>query len=166
MIVRPIEAEDLDVLYEIENEPGTWSVATPGGPYSHFALSRYIEQFGTEIFTSGQLRLMACDDDGTPIGTLDLTNYSPTDRSAEVGIAVRAKYRGQGWGKRMLQMLEEHASNVLNLRMLYARVVESENPASQSLFCGMGYEKVAVLPEWHFLGGSYVDIAVLRKLLS
>lgn len=165
MKVRPIEPEDLEVLYEIENEPGTWAVATPGGPYSHFALTRYIEQLGTDIFASGQMRLMVLDDDGISIGTLDITNYSPTDRSAEIGIAVRSEYRGKGWGMRMIQWLEQYAIKELNLRMLYARVADVQNLASQRLFSSLGYEKVAVLPEWVFLEGEYVDIAVFRKML-
>ena len=165
MKVRPLEPEDLEVLYEIENEPGTWAVATPGGPYSHYALTRYIEQIGGDIFASGQVRLMVLDDEDNSIGTLDLTNYSPTDRSAEIGIAVRAEYRGLGWGKSMIQWLEQYAVKELNLRMLYARVAGSGNPASQHLFGSLGYEKVATLPEWVFLEGEYVDIAVFRKLL-
>lgn len=165
MNIRALEPEDLACLYDIENDPDMWDVCTPGGPYSHFALLRYMEQQGQDIFTAGQLRLMATDDEGHPVGTLDLTNYSPTDRSAEVGIAVRRDERGKGYAAEMLRWLDGHARRHLNLRMLYARISLEHNPASMRLFRSQGYEHVATLPAWHYRAGAYEDLALMRKLL-
>lgn len=168
MTIRALEPEDLAGLFDIENDPAMWDVCTPGGPYSHFALLRYMEQQGQDIFTCGQLRLVAASDgeESRLLGTLDLTNYSPSDRSAEVGIAVLSSERGQGIGTQMLRWLSSHARNRLNLRMLYARVSLYNNPASLQLFRSEGYEQVATLPAWHYRQGEYEDLALMRKLLS
>lgn len=166
MNFRALEPEDLTLLYDLENDPDMWDVCTPGGPYSHFALLRYVEQQGQDLLTAGQLRLVAENDEGRMLGTLDLTNYSPTDRSAEVGVAVLRAERKRGVATEMLRWLDDHARLRLNLRMLYAHVSLRHNPASMQLFLSRGYEQVAVLPAWHFRMGEYEDLALMQKLLK
>ena len=40
--LRAMEPEDLDELYEIENDSDTWNAGTTNVPYSRFVLRNYI----------------------------------------------------------------------------------------------------------------------------
>ncbi|MBR1712323.1 MAG: GNAT family N-acetyltransferase [Alloprevotella sp.] len=162
--LRAIEPEDLGLLYSIENDPAMWCVGTPAGPYSRYALKQYIAAQPATAFGTGSLRLAICAD-GRAVGLLDLLDVSPTDRRAEVGIALLATARGKGYAHSALEQLETYARDVLNLRMLFANVSASANPAARQLFLGCGYTEVATLPAWHYRAGEYEDLLVLQKLI-
>ncbi|MBR1732511.1 MAG: GNAT family N-acetyltransferase [Alloprevotella sp.] len=162
--LRAIEPEDLGLLYSIENDPEVWCVGTPSGPYSRYALKQYIAAQPATVFGAGSLRLAICAD-GRAVGSLDLLDVSPTDRRAEVGIALLAAERGKGYARAALEQLEEYARDILNLRMLFAKVSASANPAARQLFLGCGYVDVATLPAWHYRAGQYEDLLVLQKLI-
>ena len=38
--LRPVEPEDLELLYTVENNPALWLKACGSGPYSRFALKQ------------------------------------------------------------------------------------------------------------------------------
>ena len=40
--LRPVEPEDLELLYSVENNPALWLKACGSGPYSRFALKQYL----------------------------------------------------------------------------------------------------------------------------
>ena len=42
MTLRAIEPEDLDLLYQIENDSNLWQVGTTNVPYSRYTLHDYI----------------------------------------------------------------------------------------------------------------------------
>ena len=52
--LRAIEPEDLDFLYEIENDPSIWNVGTPTAPYSRYALKEYLENQPQDLFQAKQ----------------------------------------------------------------------------------------------------------------
>lgn len=56
--LRPIEPEDLDYLYKIENDKRLWDVGETNMPYSRYALHEYVASCPTDIYTDKQLRLM------------------------------------------------------------------------------------------------------------
>ena len=43
IFLRAVEPEDLDVMYEMENDPAMWDVSSFTVPYSRFVLRQYIE---------------------------------------------------------------------------------------------------------------------------
>lgn len=165
MTLRALEPEDLDMVYEIENDPTMWEVGNPAAPYSKYALRQYLAEEPTDIIMRGSLRLVIETDEGESVGLLDIMNYSPTDRSGEIGIAVRRAYRGKGMALQALSKLEAYCRDILNLCQLYARI-GAANHASKKLFRDAGFEAVATLPRWHYVRGKYEDIIYVRKWLS
>lgn len=169
--LRPIEPEDLSLLYTIENDMDIWDSSNTDGPYSRYALKQYIAS-ATSIRESGELRLVvdlvsssADECIHTPIGLIDLTHYVALDARAEVSIALLKAYRSKGWGLQALQCIETYAIQWLRIHILYAHVLQS-NINSLRLFEKAGYEKVALLPEWHYVNGQYEDICILSKTFS
>lgn len=89
VILRAIEPEDLDMIYDIENNPEVWNVSNTTMPYSRFALHEYIANATGDIYTDKQVRLIITNQRNEFIGIIDLCNYSPQHQRAEVGIVIR-----------------------------------------------------------------------------
>lgn len=167
LLLRAIEPEDLEWLYGIENDRTLWDVSSSNIPYSKFALKQYIAEQPRDIFLCGELRLVVClKPGGRPIGLADITNFSPTDSRAEIGITIQAAEREKGYGRAVLGLLEAYARNFLHLHQFYAHVSREHNPGSQKLFASAGYKEIATLPQWHFFRGQYEDISIFQKILQ
>ena len=41
--LRAVEPEDMDVMYEMENDPSMWDISNFTVPYSRYVLRQYIE---------------------------------------------------------------------------------------------------------------------------
>ncbi len=164
MRLRPLEPEDLTLLYTIENDPALWDTSNAEGPYSRFQLKEYIAR-GDSAFSSGEQRFVVETDEDGSVGVVDLTNFTPLHARAEVGIALLAEHRGKGYAAQALRLVEEYAQKRLRIHSLYAVVTEG-NEASAGLFSSLSYALAARLPSWHFSGGSYHDALLFQKILS
>ena len=56
--LRAVEPEDIDIMYEMENDPSMWDISNFTVPYSHYVLRQYIENSQCDVFSDKQLRLM------------------------------------------------------------------------------------------------------------
>ncbi len=110
LYLRALEPEDLEWLYAIENDKELWDSTSTNLPLSRYALKQYISQQPQDIYQCGEIRLAIClKEDDTPIGLADLINFEPVHSHAEVGITILAKHQNKGYGKMVLQLLEEYA---------------------------------------------------------
>ena len=163
--LRAVEPEDLNFLYDFENDPSLWSVGAGAMPYSRNTLRRYIAQGASDIYADGQMRLIIEDRaSGQQAGTIDLINYDVRHRRAELGIAVGAAFRNKGYGSEALDLLEDYVRNFLHLHQLYA-YVGAENKASRGLFVKCGYRLVAELPDWVVAPHGYENVVLYQKIL-
>lgn len=164
--LRALEPEDLQLLYEIENDPELRATSTLGAPCSRYALKQYIAQAGS-IHETGQLRLIIeiqePSSPPTAAGTIDLTNYSPVDARAEVGITILKPFRGQGIALAALSALEAYTTLHLRVHSLYA-IVSQANQPSHNLFVRAGFAPVATLPHWLYRSRGYQDATLLQKI--
>lgn len=168
MILRALEPEDLQALYQLENDPAMQACTSSPGFLSHEVLRQYIRsQAGQNAFETGQLRLAICRKDNPHqlIGTVDLFDISATDRRAEVGIAVLPPYRRGGVARTALSLLRDFAYTHLGLHQLYA-LTTAANVASCALFLGAGYEHTATLKSWFYKAQKYDDALVFQKNLT
>jgi diamine N-acetyltransferase len=166
VFLRALEPEDLELLYTIENDTTVWSVSSERSHYSKFALKQYLASQPANIFQQGELRLVICESlTNKSVGLIDLTNFSPIDRRAEISICLLDDYRGRGYAKDAIVGIEKYAAEVLRLDFLYAQVSKTTNPASMKLFESLAYAEVAVLPAWHYGKNGHEDLAILKKKL-
>ncbi len=163
--LRAMEPEDLDILYQIENEMSLWDTGITNVPYSRYLLHEYIAQSKGDIYADGQVRLMIEDQEGAVVGIADLTNFSARHCRAEVGIIIQKGSRGKGFAIAALSLMADYAKRILHLHQLYA-VIDIENKISQHLFLKAGYEKTAELPDWLFDGQSYRSALLFQKSLE
>ncbi len=163
MILTALEPEDLELLYNIENDASQWSVSSVNVPYSRYSLHDYISNQSNDIYADKQVRLVVrvgdehCKvADMKAVGLADLFNFSPEHMRAEVGIAVMAEECGKGYGTKAIQMLKEYAFNVLHLHTLYA-VVPFDNAPSLALLRACGFNEEILLREWLRDGDTWKD---------
>ena len=162
--LRALETEDLDFLYEIENNTDIWEISGTVTPYSRQVLKRYLENAHRDIYDVKQLRLCICSLENKKVGLIDLFDFDPTHRRAGIGIVVSEKAeRNKGIGKEAVELLCNYAFTALQMRQLYANVGE-ENELSLRLFKKLGFNVVGVKKDWILSEGKFKNEILLQKI--
>jgi diamine N-acetyltransferase len=162
--LRALEPEDLDFLYELENNPDIWEVSGTLVPYSRMLLAAYLKMAHKDIFEVKQLRLVICTTQGTRIGLIDLFDFEPNHKRAGIGIVIAASSdRGLGYGSEALQLLTNYCFKILGLHQIYAGV-GVDNLASLSLFRNSGFAETGRRMEWIRRGNQYEDEILFQKI--
>jgi diamine N-acetyltransferase len=166
LFLRALEPEDLDILYEWENNPELWKYGSTLMPYSKFALRDYLANSLHGIVYCRQLRLMAIEKTAqATVGTVDLFDYDPINQRAGIGILVDTPYRRRGWGSEILLLIANYAFNVLHLNQLYAYIPVS-NINSFNLLSKCGYKQAGLLKTWLRTQDGFEDVRLMQLVKS
>jgi len=136
ILLRPLQIIDLDFLFKVENNPDNWRYGTENILYTKEDLKNYIANAKQDITNFGQFRFVI-DWQNTPIGFIDLFDY--TINSAGVGVIIAKNYRRRGFGKEALKLLSIYSFETLKLKKLKCKI-EKDNLASIKLFTTIGFE--------------------------
>jgi len=136
ILLRPLQLSDLDFLFEIENNKENWKYGTENKQYTKEELTNYIANAKQYITNAGQFRFVI-DFENTPIGFIDLFDY--TTNSAGVGVIIAKNYRRRGFAKEALKLLSIYSFETLNLKKLDCNI-EKDNLESIKLFTSCGFE--------------------------
>ena len=159
--LRPLEPEDLDELYSIENDMELWTSGYTTVPYSRYILHDYIANATCDIYADRQLRLMAVTcDGGNVVGIVDITDYEPRHTRAELGMVVKREYRNKGYGKLIVDKILEYSRHVIHLHQLYV-VIDERNERALELFKNYGFEVSHSLKDWLYDGEKYGNAVFL-----
>ena len=163
--LRALEPNDLEFVYEVENDETIWQVSNTQTPYSRFLIRQYLENAHQDIYDAKQLRLAICKNEDFPaLGLIDLFDFDPKNNRAGVGILIRKRDdRNSGIGTEALGLLIQFAFRQLNLHQLYANI-DIENVVSLSLFTNFGFEKIGVKKQWNLVNGQYKDEALFQLI--
>lgn len=158
IVLRAVEPEDIDFLYQCENSTQLWRYGSTTVPYSRFAIKQYIADAQNDIYTTKQLRLMICrKDTGAAIGTIDLFDFDPYHLRAAVGIAVLGdENQRHGFATQSLQLLIGYCFDFLHLHQLYCSVA-ADNAASLRVFEKAGFTQCGQRKEWLKSANGYID---------
>ena len=162
--LRALEPEDLDELYAIENDREIWHVGPTNVPYSRYALHEYIARQQADIYADRQVRLVVENAEKTVVGLVDLIDFDPQHRRAELGIVVKKAFRGHGYGQSALKKMLDYAKKSLHLHQVYV-IIDAENHESLQLFRQVGFEEKNRLEDWLFDGENYREAVFLQKFL-
>ena len=162
--LRAMEPEDLEVLYEIENDTQTWAQGCTNVPYSRYVLHNYLASQSNDIYVDQQVRLMIADGEGRAVGTADLVSFDPQNRRAELGLMVLKQFRGQGFARQALEQLCEYALHTLHLRQLYA-YIDSRNTPCVNMFKSYCPGQPVRLKDWLYDGKDYHDALLFQIFL-
>lgn len=162
--LRAMEPEDLDMLYGIENDSEVWDVGENNVPYSRYILHDYIAHAQADIYVDRQVRMVIVSAEGTAVGVVDVVNFSPTHRRAEVSIIIMKAHRHKGYGQAALLQVMAYAQHTLHLHQLYA-VVGEGNEASEALFRKVGFVPQTSLTDWLYDGRQYHSATLMQRIL-
>ena len=158
---RAIEPEDLDILYHIENDAELWNVGTTNVPYSRYLLHDYVANCKNDIYADRQVRMIVENTDDEIVGVVDLVNFDPSNRRAEVGLIVLNAYRDNGYGTAIIKRIIDYSHRILHLHQLYA-YVDLTNTVSLRLFRKADFKYETLIKEWLYDGEKYSDSVLFQ----
>lgn len=161
--LRSPEPEDLELMYRMENDAQLWSVACNALPYSRHTLRTYLKNTQQDIYSEHQARFVIELNNGEVAGMIDLVDFDPHNRRAEVCIGILGEYRNLGIGREALSLICKYSIEYLHLHQLYA-YIETDNDASIALFTAMGFKETATLKEWLHRDKKYCDVLFLQLI--
>lgn len=163
--LRPLEPEDLEFLYQWENDPTIWKVSNTLAPYSRFILKQYIQESHRDLHETKQLRLIIEDQERRVVGAIDLFDFDPFNHRAGVGILIYNKSdRRKGLATDALHLMCEYGLNTLGLHQMYANI-RSDNSESKALFEKEGFHLSGIKKEWIRTPDGWTDEIMMQKIL-
>ena len=163
--LRPLEPEDIELLYEWENDSSIWEVSNTKTPFSRHILAQYIKESHRDIYEAKQLRLVIETKNGIPVGAIDLFDFEPYHQRAGVGILIhKIDDRKKGYATDALGALMNYCLNIIGLKQLFANI-PSDNETSLNLFQKLGFEIVGRKKDWLNSPSGWKDELLLQKFL-
>ena len=162
---RALEPEDIDLLFEWENDTEIWEISNTFEPFSKYILAKYIKDSQRDIYENKQVRMVIETLEGRAVGAIDLFDFDPFHFRAGIGILIHdEKDRKLGYATDALQLLCIYATNYLRLHQLYANIGE-DNLASIHLFKSNGFELVGTKKDWRRTLDGWKNELIFQKIL-
>lgn len=164
LYLRALEPEDLDFIYQIENDETIWEISATQTPYSRFLIKQYLENAHQDIYEAKQLRLVMVSNKKENIGLIDLFNFDPKNQRVGVGLLIaKSEFRHKGYGKEALKLVCKYAFTHLQVHQLFANIGE-DNEASIHLFESLGFQRIGVKKDWNYVNGEFKNELLYQKL--
>ncbi|HBE41512.1 MAG TPA: GNAT family N-acetyltransferase [Bacteroidales bacterium] len=156
--LRAIEPEDLELLYEWENNSSYWIISNTVTPFSKYTLKRYIRNSHKSIYETGQLRLMIDLIAGKQtIGTIDIFDFDHFHRRAGIGILIAdEEQRRKGYATMALNCITAYCFKTLQLHQLWCNIL-GNNCESIDLFKKIGFIEIGIKKDWIKTTDGYLD---------
>ncbi len=152
--LRALEPEDLELVYQIENNTDNWEVSQTQTPFSKYIIRQYLENAHKDIYEVKQLRLVISSYKKETFGVVDLFDFDPKNKKVGVGVLILEAYRQQNIAYNSLQLLLNYCLKILGVHQIYANVLEN-NTASISLFKKLNFTQSAVKKDWVLDNNTY-----------
>jgi len=163
--LRALEPEDLQFLYQIENNESFWEISHTQTPFSKYILKQYLENAHLDIYEAKQLRLLI-EEKSTEkqVGMIDLFDFNPQHKRAGIGILIHPNFQKKGFASEALSLLINYAFSHLQLHQLYANITV-DNTNSLDLFKKHHFKKIGIKKDWILSEGKFKD-EVLFQLIK
>lgn len=166
--LRAVEPEDLELIFQWENDRTVWPVSNTIEPFSRFTIKNYIENTTHDIYQSRQLRLMIdlieANNTVSTIGSVDLFEFDPHHLRAGIGILIGISHeRGKGYASKALDELIAYSRDVLLLHQLFCNI-SIDNEPSIHLFTSKGFQISGTKKDWLKTSTGYKDEYILQLI--
>lgn len=153
--LRAVDPEDLEFIYNLENNPSLWEFGHTITPFSKFTIREYLENAHRDIFEVKQLRLAICNKKNEIKGVIDLYDFDPYHQRSGIGIVISQESdRAKGLATAALELMIDYAFKHLRLHQLYAGISE-DNLASRRLFEKLRFRESGIKIDWIATEESY-----------
>jgi len=162
--LRALEPEDLDFVFNVENDESFWEISNTQTPYSRYIIKQYIENAHKDIYEVKQLRLVICTKSNEAIGLIDFFDFDFKNQRAGIGILIKNdSKREKGYGNEALELLVNYGFSHLNLHQVYCNISE-DNEASIRLFIRQGFKQVGLKKDWNNSNGSFKNEYLFQRI--
>ncbi|WP_262327480.1 GNAT family N-acetyltransferase [Carboxylicivirga litoralis] len=162
--LRALEPEDINLLYEWENNMKIWEVSNTLTPFSKHQLVKYIEQAQLDVFQTKQLRLIIeLELSKEVLGMIDLFDFDGFHQRGGVGIIIHENHRQKGYAFEALKLFSDYCFQQLGLNQLYANI-SINNKASIALFEKAGFKLAGVKKRWRKTKDGFIDECLYQLL--
>ncbi len=161
--LRAMEPEDIDMLYDWENDTSVWHISNTTTPFSRYVIEQYVFSV-QDVFVNKQIRLMITVDN-KPIGCIDIFDFDPNNRKAGIGILIANEMRNKGYASDALETLIKYCFNALQLHQLYCSIL-TDNESSLKLFKKHGFAICGSRKDWVMLNNEWKDEYFLQLILQ
>jgi RimJ/RimL family protein N-acetyltransferase len=161
--LRPVQADDLDAIYEIFADLDTWELRTPQPP-APFTMAAFRQWYCRILEDRDEIEFAITVQDRL-VGRCTLLHVDPLARNAELGIALGAGERGHGYGTDAVRALVDFGFERRNLHRIFLQVLASNIPAVAA-YRAAGFVEEGRMREHLWLRGSYADELVMGLLRS
>lgn len=162
--LRSPEPEDVDFIFQIENDQAFWHLSNTLTPFSRFDLEQFVLLSDKDIFATKQARFIIVRKEKNKdftIGTIDLFDFEPQHRRAGVGIMLIESERRKGSAGIALDILIDYSFNILLLHQLYCNIEES-NENSLKFFKNKGFIIAGKKSDWNLKNGKWTNEYLLQ----
>ena len=163
--LRALELDDLEFLFEIENNRDFWEISYTILPFSKYYLEKYIKESNHDIFSEKQFRFVISIENKYPVGLIDLFDFDPINHRAGIGIVINNNQRKKGYAIKSVKLIEDYSRKNLQIHQLYVNV-RIDNKISLDLFKKLGYAEIGIKKDWNYLDGQYIDEVLFQKILG
>ncbi len=165
--LRAPEPEDLDIIYNWENDTDIWHLSNTLTPFSKYILKKFIEDSHKDIYESKQTRfIIELIRQKRAIGAVDLFDFDPFHLRAGIGILISSKDdRKKGYARESLQTLIKYCFNILEIKQIYCNITEN-NQESLSLFIKHGFVITGQKKDWIRSGDHWLSEYFLQLIRS
>lgn len=162
--LRGLEPDDLDFLFNTENDSNFWEISSTQTPFSKYILEQYILNSNQDIYQTKQLRLIISENKSDEaVGIIDLFDFNPQHQRAGIGILIIKDHQQKGFASEALKILINYSFNTLNLHQLFANIT-TNNKNSLNLFKKFNFKEIGIKKEWVFTEGNFKDELLLQLI--
>ena len=164
--LRPLEPEDIELLYQWENNLKIWEVSNTRTPFSKHILAQYLKESAKDIYETKQLRLIIQNEKLEPVGAIDLFDFEPYHLRAGIGVLIHNNSdKNRGYATDALEALSNYTFEILGLKQLYANIA-TDNLISIKLFENSGFVQVGIKKNWLKTTSGWKDEILFQKILN
>lgn len=156
--LRALELEDLDFIFEVENNEEFWQISGTQTPFSKYLLKQYLANAQQDIYEAKQLRMLIEDTSKNSIGLIDLFDFDPKNKRAGLGILILKQFQNNGYGKQAISLFIDYAFQTLDLHQIFVNIT-IDNRKSIALFESLNFSKIGIQKDWIKVGKLYKDVA-------
>lgn len=154
-LLRPPRADDVDFVWQCENDRTNWRVSQTTKPYTRKQIERSILN-QSDFAISGQLRCIVCSHTGSRIGIIDAYEYNPEKALAWLGILIaKPSFRQRGMATDALSLFVSYLFEVFAITEFGARIFPDNLPSIR-LFEKAGFTRIE----------STHEMLIYRKLMT
>jgi diamine N-acetyltransferase len=163
--LRAIEPEDLEFLFQIENNESFWEISDTQKPFSKYILKQYLQNAHLDVYQTKQVRFVIEETASKKqVGMVDVFDFNPLHRRAGVGILIHPSFQQKGFASEALSLLITYSYSYLQVHQLYANIT-ADNKNSIALFKKHNFSKIGVKKDWILSEGKYKD-EILFQLIK